>query len=241
MDLKITPQVVAGFSDKDSKKEHFRSLYEQHEFIDAYAKHTDLRMQDNPKGAIGREDEWETHGLLQLEFLKSEGLRPEHRLLDMGCGPGRAARRFVPYLQNQHYFGVDVSGECLRYARELAHQEGWDEKQPVFQFDREGELNLFSSLLGTFDFIWAHSVFTHLPPDKITKIIAHASRLLDFGGKFLFTYKSALSAQRSGLKQFQYPASFFIGLADKKDMDGEELPYLFPAHQRTIRLTKRMP
>ncbi|MGG6294672.1 hypothetical protein ACQ4M4_09620 [Leptolyngbya sp. AN02str] len=33
---------------------------------------------------------WEELGQLQFDFLKENGLLPEHRLLDMGCGSLRA-------------------------------------------------------------------------------------------------------------------------------------------------------
>ncbi|KKK75540.1 hypothetical protein LCGC14_2872670, partial [marine sediment metagenome] len=78
MDTTLTDEMVAGFRDKDSKKERFRSLYEKHDFLTAYSRHTDLRVEDNPHGAIGREDEWNSHAILQLNFLLEMGLKPEH-------------------------------------------------------------------------------------------------------------------------------------------------------------------
>lgn len=236
MDLEITPKVLAGFRDKDSKKSRFRELYEKHEFLEAYARHTDLRMADDPQWAIGRGDEWESHGLMQLEFLKSQGLKPEHYLLDVGCGPGRAARRLVPYLDPGHYVGVDISPACLAYAKQLAATEGWASKNPIFL--KDGALDATAPLAGEFAYVWAHSVFTHLPPEQIFKMIGNAARGLRPGGQFLFTYKPAPRPHRSGLKQFQYPPEFFFETGARAGLTGEEVDYLFPAHQRTYRLTK---
>lgn len=234
MDLKITPEIVKGFKDKDSKQERFRSLYETRDFIPAYAEHTNLRMADNPKGAIGREDEWESHGKLQLAFLIAQGMKSAHRLLDVGCGPGRAARRFVPYLDAGRYFGIDISKAALDYAAQLALDEGWANKLPLFLCNA----TLEDITVGPFDFIWAHSVFTHLPSQQIEVMIANAAKILVSGGKFLFTYKPATKPQRSGLKQFQYPPEFFIALGRKHGLVGEALPDMWPAHQRTMRLAK---
>ena len=50
MDLTITDKVVQLFKDKDSRKKHYRELYEKHEFLKAYAMHTDHARADNPKG-----------------------------------------------------------------------------------------------------------------------------------------------------------------------------------------------
>ncbi len=239
-DLAITPEVVAGFTDKDSKVARFRSLYEEHDFLIAYSRHTDLRMADNPKGAIGRSDEWESHGKLQLNFLIAQGMKPHHRLLDVGCGPGRAARRFAPYLDAGNYAGADISPACLQHAMELASAEGWAAKRPVFMLN--GDLDLLpigSEGWARFDFIWAHSVFTHLPDSQIDVMIANAARLLPVGGRFLFTYKEALRPTRSGLKQFQFPSTFFATRAAAHHLKCEMLATIWPAHQRTIRLTKR--
>ena len=232
MDLKLTPKVLQSFSDKDSKKPHFRSLYEQHDFLTAYAKHTDLRVLDDPQWAIGRGDEWESHGAMQLEFLKSEGLKPEHHLLDLGCGVGRAARKFVPYLDQCHYIGVDISQEALAHAAKLAHAEGWYEKSPMFLLTGDLELEW------TFNFIWAHSVFTHLPPQQIAVMIERAAALLNENGRFLFTYRKSTGTGRTGLKQFCYGQSFFEDLAAKHGFQFETHPKVWPATQHTIRLTK---
>ena len=236
MDLKITDAVVAKFKDKDSAKPRFRKLYEERPFLEAYAEHTNLRVKDNPKGAIGREDEWETHGKLQLEFMIKEGLRPHHTLLDVGCGVGRAARRFVPYLEAANYVGIDISQGALDYAIQLAADEGWEQKGPVFLINSD-----LAGLEdhGPFNFMWAHSVMTHLPPQQAELMISNAAALLATNGRFCFTYKPGVKLHRSGLKQFQAPAEFFTGLGVKAGLYAEAIPQQWPAGQRTIRLTKR--
>ena len=124
---------MQGWTDKDSKKPEYRELYEQHEYVKAYSLHSDLRVERNgPTGAIGRADEWELHGLLQLDFLKAQGLVPASTLLDLGCGSGRLARRVVPFLGPGRYVGLDISGKLLSCAIELAKGEGWSRNAPRF-------------------------------------------------------------------------------------------------------------
>jgi len=236
MDLKITDAVVAKFKDKDSAKPRFRKLYEERPFLEAYAEHTNLRVKDNPKGAIGREDEWETHGKLQLEFMIKEGLRPHHTLLDVGCGVGRAARRFVPYLEAANYVGIDISQGALDYAIQLAADEGWEQKGPVFLINSD-----LAGLEdhGPFNFIWAHSVMTHLPSQQVEVMIKNAATLLAENGRFAFTYKPGDKPKRTGLKQFAFDSAYLIALGEKAGLKGEAIPQQWPAGQRTIRLTKR--
>jgi SAM-dependent methyltransferase len=235
VDLKITEQVLKSFSDKDSRKPHYRELYETQDFLAAYAKHTDLRVAENPKGAIGREDEWESHGAKQLAFLLGEGLRRDSRLLDVGCGVGRGARRFVPFLDADRYTGIDISAAALEHALTLSEAEGWAAKRPRLLLNSDLDVD------GVYDFIFAHSVFTHLPPQQIEIMIANAKHRLAPGGRFLFSYKAALKVQRSGLKQFQMPASFFASVASRNGLHAEPLSYVWPAHQRSMRLTHAAP
>jgi SAM-dependent methyltransferase len=232
MDLTITPQIVKGFSDKDSKVARFRELYEKKPFLEAYAQHTDLRVADNPKGAIGREDEWETHASKQLAFLIGEGLRRDTWLLDIGCGVGRFARKVVPYLDEGCYTGVDISAAALEHAKMLSEQEGWDIKRPRWLLRLGDEVQ--------YGMAWAHSVFTHLPPQHIEEVIRNVAQRLPPGAKFLFTYKASkgLTPVRTGLKQFATPASFFATVAARHGFKSEPLSYVFPAHQNTMRLTR---
>lgn len=220
--------VDPAWTDKDSKVEKFRELYERFEFLTAYSKHTDLRVRDNPKWAIGRGDEWESHGWLQLDFLQTQGLNRNHRLLDVGCGLGRAARRLVPYLNHDRYVGCDISEECLKHAQRLSIEEGWASKRPLFIQD--GSLDWIP---GEFDFIWAHSVFTHLPEQVIDKLVENAAKIMNDGAKFLFTYKRCQSATRTGLKQWCYPFGFFERVAERYGLTAQPLNFIWPASQRT--------
>ena len=51
-----------------------------------------------------------------LEFAISSGLRPEHRLLDFGCGALRFGGRAIAYLNPGNYFGVDKHLSSLEAA-----------------------------------------------------------------------------------------------------------------------------
>lgn len=235
--------VDPAWTDKDSRVEKFRELYEHNDFLTAYSMHTDLRMKADPKWAIGRGDEWESHGLLQLEFLIERGMKSHHKLLDVGCGPGRAARRFVPYLNPGKYWGCDISPECLAHASALAVAEGWDSKRPVFI--KNGDLDLIPADVpeddrggAPFDYVFGHSVFTHLPEEQIDKMVSNAAKLLAVGGQLLFTYKRGDSAERTGLKQFRYSDATFQKIAESHGLKFQALPKVWPASQRTGLITR---
>lgn len=229
--MKFSAEAIESFTDKDSKVDKFRELYEHNDFLTAYSMHTDLRVNDNPRGAIGREDEWETHGVLQRDFLIRQGLKPEHRFLDLGCGTGRLARKVVPYLQEGHYTGADISPAALRHAEKMSINEQWQDRCPYFvQID--GTPNALK-IRDPFDMIWAHSVFTHLPPEAIEALLAGLNDLMTDSGKFLFTYKSWKTPERTGLKQWRYPFAFFDETVKRHGFKATPLSMIWPASQHT--------
>lgn len=88
----------------------FRSSLEfRSDHLARYARHTDRRVELDPKAAIG--GMWEEIGQLQIDFLKSEGLLPAHRLLDIGCGTLRGGRHFIGYLDAGRYTGTELSAK----------------------------------------------------------------------------------------------------------------------------------
>jgi SAM-dependent methyltransferase len=132
-------------------------------------------------------------GRLQLDYLVSQGLRPEHYLLDVGCGPLRAGRFFIGYLEPGHYFGVDRNGERLRRGFEERLDADAQARQPTlvcmddFGFERLGR---------KFDVALAQSVFTHLPLNDIMRCLVSVSLVLAPEGRFYATFFENPSGKR---------------------------------------------
>lgn len=220
---------VAQFTDKSSRDPEVAELYREHDFLTAYGAHTDLRVKQDPHQAIG--GLWEEYGILQRDFLIAQGLRPNHRLLDVGCGTGRLARMIVPYLDAGHYVGIDISLEALCYAMFLSRTEGWGSKNPRFSVRT-------SHLYGPFDFAWAFSVFIHLPSDIVSSMMSDVAQCLAPGGKFFFSYVPTDLADntRTGLKQFKHPLSFYEGVA--RDLGYSLSEVEWPGRQRILVMNK---
>jgi SAM-dependent methyltransferase len=228
--------VDPSWTDKDSRVGKFRELYENHDFLTAYAAHTDLRVEADPHQAIG--GEWETHGDLQRDFLVKHGLKPSDRLLDLGCGTGRLARKIVPYLDVGKYTGADISPRVLAHARQIGFSEGWAERLPEFvQIDTE-DGTLRTMQCAEFDLIWSHSVWTHLPSEAIDALLGTLDAVMAPGARYLFTYKRGDGATRTGLKQWKYSESFLSDLAQPHGFQFTILPDIWPASQRTGMITR---
>lgn len=224
---------TTGFTDKASKSPEELALYKKADnYIEAYSAHTDLRVRrDGHAQAIG--GDWESHGPLQLKFLRNHGLTPESWLLDFGCGTGRLSRHAVPFLEPGHYIGMDISRGALDYAEKLSVTEGWAEKDPLFIL---GDGRMTKVLEIRPDIIWAHSIFTHLPPELIREVLDDVSSM-EFG-VFLYTYKERKEPMRSGLKQFGYPPQWFVEEAAQRGLQAEKLGECWPQGQNCMRIVR---
>jgi SAM-dependent methyltransferase len=128
---------------------------------------------------------WEEIGQLQFEFLVGQGLRPEHYLLDIGCGSLRGGVHFVKHLEPGHYFGIDRNANLLAAGKSELDRAGVTGKNPTLVArDDFAAVNLGQS----FDFAIAQSVFTHLPFNSIVRCIAEVGRVLEPGGRFFATF-----------------------------------------------------
>lgn len=128
---------------------------------------------------------WDELGRLQLDYLVGQGLRPDHYLLDVGCGPLRAGVHFIGYLEPGHYAGIDKRGDNLERARKVELPRlGLEDREPLllvngaFEFGRLGQ---------TFDYALAQSVFTHLPLNAIVRCLVEMGQVLRPGGRFYAT------------------------------------------------------
>lgn len=128
---------------------------------------------------------WEEMGKLQFDYLVKEGLKPEHRLLDVGCGSLRGGVHFIKYLEKGRYFGIDINKSLLDAGRGELKRIGLEGRKPVLI-----QTDSFSlEPLGVkFDYVLAQSVFTHLPINNIIRCIMNIDKVLSSGGRFYATF-----------------------------------------------------
>lgn len=123
-------------------------------------------------------------GQWQLEFLKSQGLRPNHSFLDIGCGDLRGGVLFARYLDRGNYTGVDQAEIAIRQGL-LSADESVLQKEPSFFVG--GDFG-FERIGKHFDFLWAHSVLSHVDLSIAGKCIESAFSALRPGGVFLASF-----------------------------------------------------
>jgi len=152
---------------------------------------------------IGNMQYWDRLGALQLDYLVGHGLKPEHSVLDIGCGPLRAGIHFIRYLDPGRYAGVDKRGDVLAEAWrfELTARDR-EEKRPKLIALQNFE---FARLGRRFDFAIAQSVFTHLDLNRIIRCLMETEHALVPGGSFFATIFENPAGKRNltDIEQFE--------------------------------------
>jgi SAM-dependent methyltransferase len=129
---------------------------------------------------------WDEIGRLQFEFVKSRGLVPSHRFLDVGCGSLRGGIHFIRHLEPGHYFGIDMNPSLIKAGREVELVgAGLVERRPHLLVN---ETFNFAEFGTTFGFALALSVFTHINVNAIQRCLVNIARVLEPGGRFYATY-----------------------------------------------------
>ena len=127
---------------------------------------------------------WEQLGPLQFEYLRDQGLKPAHRLLDIGCGSLRGGVHFVDYLDTARYYGIDVSQALLDagYAIELTRL-GLHDKLPRTHLIQTDCFDL-TGFDVQFDVAFALSVFSHLSQNHVRLCLHRLAERMAPGGRF---------------------------------------------------------
>ena len=122
---------------------------------------------------------WDEIGRLQFEFLRARGLKPNHRLLDIGCGCLRGGIHAIKYLEAGNYYGLDINRSLIEAGRYELSLAGLDHKSSHLALSDCFELSLFQQ---KFDYLLALSVFTHRFRESHHSLPCRSSRSPNAGG-----------------------------------------------------------
>jgi len=169
--------------------------------IDLYEKLAGIRPAGVPprgKIFIGHGD-YVQQGVKFLTYFKElADLKPNHVVLDAGCGIGRMAVPLTAYLNKDgSYYGFDIVKSGIDWCNKniSANHSNFhfyhvslynklyntnaaiDGRKFIFPFDNQ-----------MFDFAFYTSVFTHMMPDEVENYFNETARVLKSGGKCFMTF-----------------------------------------------------
>lgn len=162
-------------------------------FLSSYRKQSKelLETHDEERAmslAVG--GDFDAVGQLECLALVHEGLRPEHTVIDVGCGSGRLAYALREELTGT-YVGIDVVPSLYEYAQRICGRDDWRFYSAPGTTIPEPD--------GSADFITFFSVFTHLQFEETYRYLQESARVLKPGGKIVFSFL-----------EFRIPSHWFI-------------------------------
>ena len=216
-----------------------RARYRDHvSYYRAVMKHD---ANTSPVAAVGSRspEQWRLFGQMQFDYLVKHGLKPDDRLLEIGCGNLRAGRLFIGYLNTGNYYGIDISPDMLLSAQQVLAEAGLQHKLP--RLTLTDDLTFAFLPDGYFTVVHAHSVFSHCPLPIIEECFAHIGRVMAPGAIFDFTFYRSEEADYQVLREdFYYRTETLERLARRYGfraqlMDDWDDPWDF---QPKMRLTR---
>ncbi len=141
--------------------------------------------------------------------LLTRGLRPEHRVLDIGSGIGNLALGLTDYLRGS-YDGLEIHPEAVAWC-----QRAITPRYPLFRFHRADVASRAYNPRGrtaaseyrfpfpdrSFDFVLLASVFTHMLPDQVEQYLREISRVLAPGGTCVASFFLVNDDTRVGVER----------------------------------------
>lgn len=181
-----------------------------------YAYYYSLRMNYivylNPNWGLNLERE------SQLKYLKLKGLKSHHSFLDYGCGAISAGQFFINFLNQKKYIGLDISELVISEAKKRVLSFNLQEKEPQFILAKEGFFDCLACK--NFDFIWAQSVLTHMPPESVDLMFKQLKPYFTNSTNFFFTYtKNESGIDHKQFKDWSYSFEELNKIADKYDLE----------------------
>lgn len=131
-------------------------------------------------------------------FIQLGELKPDEKVLDIGCGIGRMAVPLTKYLdERSKYEGFDIIADGISWCREKISP-----KYPNFHFQLADVFNKRYNPNGkhkaseyrfpyeneTFDFVFLTSVFTHMLPEDMENYFRQIKRILKKDKRCLITF-----------------------------------------------------
>ena len=163
---------------------------------------------------------WEMKRRFQFDFLTSQGLEPDSRLLDIGCGTLRGGIPLIEYLQTGHYAGVEARPEVMEEARKELADAGLEHKQPrLIRSEDPADVHLPQPV----DYAWAFSVLFHMPDETVDACLGLVARELTDDGVFYANVSLSESIEEQGRWQgfpvISRPRSFYAERAQAHGLE----------------------
>lgn len=135
---------------------------------------------------VGPIEAFDSFGEERFQFLLKNGLKPNHKFLDIGCGALRIGKYLINYLKNNHYFGIDPAKNIV----EIAYEKEIKQKLKFPEFLYNSEFN-FKDFQTKFDFVLANDIFIHCGQNQFKNCLINLYKITKLKTKIFISVKLA--------------------------------------------------
>ncbi len=162
----------------------------------------------------GPVDAFEHVGRLQLILCLKEGLCPDSKVLDIGCGCLRGGYWLIHFLDPGCYCGIEPNGDVLDAGVKHFLEPGLVEaKRPRFDNNSTFDVSVFGDL---FDCFMARSIWTHASKPQIQTMLDSFKRHSSPDAVFLTSYCRA-----GFLRGRDYGGTAWVGVSHESKSRGK--------------------
>lgn len=133
----------------------------------------------------GNGEDWDRRGAFQLYFLRHMGMTSQSKLLEVGCGPGRASRFLIDYLDAGNYCGVDYNADFITAVEAISKDNALNVKNPTFEVVRDFN---FNHMQPVFDYALLFSVLNHCKPKQRPEFFKRIPTPMKEGGRIYISH-----------------------------------------------------
>jgi cyclopropane fatty-acyl-phospholipid synthase-like methyltransferase len=131
---------------------------------------------------------WEEIGILTLNFLREyAGMKPDHKILDLGCGSFRCGIPIMKFLNANNYYAIDINADLVKAGFVEIRKSGLESKisRDNIRINDNFDTKIFRV---KFDIVLAQSLWTHLPLNHIKRSLSMVEKVLSSEGSFYTTF-----------------------------------------------------
>ena len=148
----------------------------------------------------------------QFIALLDQGLNPESKVLEIGCGCLRVAYWLIRFLDADCYHGIEPASRRVQYGQLYLFTPGeLDFKQPRFDFNADFDMSVFQT---RFDFVLTGSIWTHCAKRHIEVMLDGFVKYSNPSAIFLTSYLPADSPESD------YMGDVWVGTSHESDTPG---------------------
>ncbi len=173
-------------------------------------------------GASTATERFHETGRKVFERLRAEGLCPDQRVVDYGCGSLRVGRHLIEFLEPGGYVGLDLTERFFRAGLAELDPQLVTTKRPELAVI--GEEELARRAVDPPDFLISIGVVIHVPPGELDVYLGRLARLVGSTTRACISFYDDRRQRRVASLTWSWPAAELVSACARHGVAAESFP-----------------